>query len=205
MDKNLVEIKNDDYFVVDMMYAGLDHNMTSRAVYQEIGLGNRAFVHQDLWAKLQQLIPYLSQSGRKLKIYDAFRPLKAHQLLFETIPYDGFFIVDAHLSPHCRGTAVDVALIGADGKELLYPTEVDAYSQYFAQEIKHGRFEEFFAYLKKASLDYQDASIKEAIKNRDDLYNLMSGIGLNSTPRRHEWWHYELDGGRTDKYPLINF
>ena len=115
------------------------------------------------------------------------------------------FISEAKLSPHCRGTAIDVAIIGKDGKELIYPTEVDAYSPYFAKEIRQGNFEEFFSYLKKASLDYQDSSIPEAIKNRNDLYNLMTSLGLISTPRRHEWWHYELAEGRSDKYPLIDF
>ena len=40
-------------FIIDMMYAGLNNNMTGRAVYAEIGLGNRAFVHRDMWKFLQ--------------------------------------------------------------------------------------------------------------------------------------------------------
>lgn len=35
----------DPHFIVDMMYAR-KNNITGRAVYEEIGFGNRAFVHK---------------------------------------------------------------------------------------------------------------------------------------------------------------
>ena len=59
MFKDLIEIKTDNHFIVDMMYASLKNNMTGVAVYEEIGFGNRAFVHKDLWEKLKKTIPYL--------------------------------------------------------------------------------------------------------------------------------------------------
>ncbi len=202
--QNLVEIKNDDNFVVDLMYAGMVHNMTGCPVYEEIGLGNHAYVHADLWNSLQKIIPYLHKTGRKLKIYEAWRPVQAHKRLFEIIPQDGFFIPDASCSPHCRATAIDVALIGADGKELEYPTLVDAYNDQYAKEVQTGKLDNFFEYLKKASFNYHDDTMFEAIKNRDELRKIMTDIGLVPVPRLHEWWHYELPDGRTDKYPLID-
>lgn len=205
MGEDLIEIKTDTHFVVDLMYAGTTHNMTGQPVYQEIGLGNHAYVHKDLWFCLQKLIPYLDKTGRRLKIYEAFRPVAAHKLLFAAIPQDGFFVPEAERSPHCRAAAVDVALLEADGVELVYPTKVDAYDENFAKEVQSGHLESFFKYLQKATLDYQDASIPEAIHNRDELCRLMQSIGLVPVPRRHEWWHYELPAARTDKYPLIEF
>ena len=160
--QDLIEI-NDSHFIVDLMYAGLKHNMTGRAVYREIGLGNRALVHKDLWTCLQKLIPHLEQTRQKLKIFEAFRPPRAHRLLFAAIPQDGFFIPEAEKSPHCRATAVDVALTNADGTELAYPTLVDAYDETYAKEVQNGNLTGFFEHLKKASLDYQDPSILEAI------------------------------------------
>lgn len=204
MDNNLIEI-TDSHFIVDLMYAGTKQNMTGRPVYQEMGLGNHAYVHKDLWEKLQKLIPYLEKTGQKLKIYEAFRPAKAHKMLFDIIPQDGFFIPEPSRSPHCRATAVDVALVGADGKELQYPTLVDAYDEQFAKEVQSGKLEGFFEYLKKATLDYQDETMPEAIRNRDELCKLMLSVGLVTVPRRHEWWHYELADARTDKYPMINY
>ena len=55
MNPNLIEIKSDDYFIIDMMYASLKNNMTGVAVYQDMGIGNRAFVHKDLWQKLENI------------------------------------------------------------------------------------------------------------------------------------------------------
>lgn len=73
-------------FIIDMMYAGLNNNMTGRAVYAEIGLGNRAFVHRDMWNVLQKAIPTLERLNLKMKICDAGRPVIAHRILTEIIP-----------------------------------------------------------------------------------------------------------------------
>ena len=183
MDKNLVEIKSDDYFIVDMMYASLKNNMTGVAVYEEIGLGNRAFVHRDLWERLQQVIPYLKGHKLKLKIGDAYRPplahkrLKeiipqpgfyrpplAHKRLKEIIPQPGFFAASPERSQHCRGTAVDVCLCDEQGVELEYPTKMDAFDANYAKEVQSGQTEGFLKYLPKAHHDYADAETP-AIKN----------------------------------------
>lgn len=203
MDKNLVEIKNNDYFIVDMMYASLKNNMTGVAVYKEIGLGNRAFVHRDLWQRLQQLIPYLKAHNLKLKIGDAYRPPIAHQRLLEIIPHPGFFALSPELSGHCHGTAIDVCLCDEQGMELEYPTKMDAFDAALAQEVRAGIFEGFFAHLKKASHDYAKGAHTTAIRNRNELKLLMESIGL--TPIVHEWWHYNLPDGCSEQYPVIEF
>ncbi len=202
MDKNLVEIKSDDYFIVDMMYASLKNNMTGVAVYEEIGLGNRAFVHRDLWERLQQVIPYLKGHKLKLKIGDAYRPPLAHKRLKEIIPQPGFFAASPERSQHCRGTAVDVCLCDEQGVELEYPTKMDAFDANYAKEVQSGQTEGFLKYLPKAHHDYADAETP-AIKNRQELKRLMESIGLSSI--NHEWWHYNLPEGNSDKYPLIEF
>ena len=201
--EGLIKI-NDPHFVVDLMYAGTMHNMTGSPVYEEIGLGNNAYVHLDLWEALKRLIPYLDKTGYRLKIYDAWRPVEAHKRLFALIPQDGFFIPEPSKSPHCRATAVDVALLDADGNEFAYPTQVDAYDAKYAKEVQAGNLKGFFEYLKKASHLYQDESIAEAIRNRDELRRLMESIGLVPVPRMHEWWHYELPEARTEKYPPLS-
>ena len=68
MNPNLIEIKSDEYFIVDLIYASLKNNMTGINVYTEIGLGNRAFVHKDLWIKLQKVIPYLKLNNLKMLV-----------------------------------------------------------------------------------------------------------------------------------------
>ncbi|MFR8205407.1 MAG: M15 family metallopeptidase [Alphaproteobacteria bacterium] len=55
--------------------------------------------------------------------------------------------------------------------------------------------------MKKARHDYEDADNSTAIANRRLLKETMESIGLKALP--HEWWHYELPDGRTEKYPMI--
>ena len=202
MIANLVEIKNDDNFIIDMMYASLKNNMTGVAVYEEIGLGNRAFVHKDMWEKLKQVVPYLQAHNLKMKICDAYRPPIAHARMKEIIPQPGFFASSPERSQHCHGTAVDVCLCDKNGNELVYPTKVDAFDARYAKQVQSGNVAPFFEYLKKARHDY-DGSETLALNNRGELRRLMESIGLESISS--EWWHYDLPNGRGENYPVIDF
>ncbi len=202
MNLNLIEVKNDEYFIVDMMYASLKNNMTGIAVYTEIGLGNRAFVHKDLWEKLQQVVPYLKSNNLKMKICDAYRPPIAHKKMKEIIPQPGFFASSPERSQHCHGTAVDVCLCDKDGNELEYPTKVDAFDTNYAKQVQNGNLAPFFEYLKQARHDYTGGN-SSATKNREELKALMESIGLKSISS--EWWHYDLPNGCSDIYPIIEY
>ena len=180
----------DDHFIIDMMYARED-NIMKRVVYQEVGFGNRALVHPDMKVALLSLVPELEKMNCKMRICDAYRPPVAHQKCVEAIPIEGFFRVDYKESNHCYGTAVDVCLTDMDGKNLVYPTEIDAYEECFAKEIVKGNFGEFQKHLLKARHDYMGASLEE-IRNREILKQLMEAHGFESIP--HEWWHYNLKG-----------
>jgi len=200
MENNLINISGDD-FIVDLMYAG-KKNMSGCAVYQDIGLGNTALIHRDVWACLQKTIPILRRHGLKMKICDAYRPPLAHRKLLEAIPQEGFFARSPELSQHCHGTAIDVVLVDAKGHELAYPTAVDGYSPEFAQEVQKGNFGAFFKHLQKARHDYNEAD-KQALENRKFLCNLMTDAGFE--PLMHEWWHYNLPNGKSPDYPMIEW
>lgn len=202
MNPNLIEIKPDDYFIIDMMYASLKNNMIGIAVYQDIGIGNRAFVHKDLWKKLQRIIPYLKENKLKIKICDAYRPPLAHAKMKEIIPQPGFFASQPERSLHCHGTAIDVCLCDIDGNELIYPTKVDAFDNFYAKQVQEGNLAPFFEYLQEAHHDYVCAS-RQALTNREELKKLMESIGLEAIS--NEWWHYELPEGRSEKYPMIEY
>ena len=174
--------------------------MTGVAVYEEIGFGNKAFVHKDLWEKLQKTIPYLEKHHLKMKIYDAYRPPLAHQRLKEVIPEPGFFASSPAASKHCHATAVDICLCHEDGTELRYPTKVDAFDAAYAEQIQNGISAPFFEYLKQAGHDYDEADA-EALQNRRELLKLMEGVGLESC--MHEWWHYDLPNGKDENHPMI--
>ena len=122
----LKEIKSNEVFTVDMMYAGTN-NMLRTNIYGRVGLGNRCFVCADMYACLQKVAPQLQQRGLKLKICDAYRPPLAHQMMKEIIPMPGFFAAEAIRSQHCHASAVDVCLVNAaTGQELDFPCKVAA-------------------------------------------------------------------------------
>ena len=204
MAETLVSMKNlvlaeHPLFIVDMMYAR-DDNIVGRAVYKEIGFGNKAYVHKDVWKALLKIVPYLEKSNLKLRICDAYRPPLAHMKLLESVPMKGLFAQSAEKSNHCHGTAIDVCLTDINGKNLIYPTQIDAYEKCFQEQICSGDFDEFGIHLQKARHDYMQASAEE-IANRNILKNIMENIGFEAIP--HEWWHYNLKNWKN--YPLINW
>lgn len=196
--ENLLKFEH-PLFIIDMMYAR-KNNMTGRAVYEEIGYGNNAYMHKDTAAALLRAVPILREKNLKMRICDAYRPPLAHQKMLEIIPFKGFFAATPERSNHCHGTAVDVCLTDANGNNLPYPTEIDAYEPQFQQQVCAGDFAEFQDHLKKARHDYSEAST-EALENRAFLRSLLESCGFEAIP--HEWWHYNLSGWQ--KYPVIDW
>lgn len=201
MNSDLIELKGDP-FIIDLMYARAD-NMFGRAVYLEIGFGNHALFHRDMWQKLQALIPLLQQHNLKLKICDAYRPPLAHQKMLELIPQKGFLAQTPDLSQHCHGTAVDAVLTDISGRELEFPTKVDGYAPQFFEQVQAGNFVPFFKHLQKANHNWQQGLSAAAVANRKLLCELMTSAGLEALP--HEWWHYNLPDGNSAAYPLIDW
>lgn len=190
-----------DRFLVDMMYAR-PNNMSGRAVYQELGWGNLAVVHIDLWQRLKKLEPVLAQKRLKLKICDAYRPKEAHLLMKQIVPMKGFFAETPEKSQHCLGTAVDVCLCTEEGIELKYPTKVDAYDEVLAKQVQRGEVTAFMAHLQKARHDYEGAGMQIETVHRQALRQMMEAAGLEAIT--HEWWHYNLPNGKVDRYPLVD-
>lgn len=199
----LVEI-SDPHFIVDLMYARTD-NISGRAVYQETGLGNRAFVRRELWERLQKVIPRLERHRLKMKICDAYRPAAAHMGLKAAIHEQGsgLFASRGELSKHCHGTAVDVILTDLDGNELPYPTKVDCYTAEFATQVQTGETKAFYEYTRQGRLDYKNPSMTTETANREQLRELMESVGLQSYIG--EWWHYEMPDEFNLVFPVIEW
>lgn len=194
----LMEIKTDDEFVVDMMYARCD-NMMQTPVYQQVGMGNRCFVQPDMMDCLMKLRPLLREKRLKLKICDAYRPVKAFYLMKQIIPMEGFFALTPERSQHCHASAVDVTLLNEDDQELKFPCNVDAYEEKFAVQIARGQWDDFKQHLKKAKYDWFAEGFEKEIQNRTMLRDMMENVGLKAL--EHEWWHFNLPN--KEKYPLI--
>ena len=143
MSNNLV-LLNDPHFIIDMMYARSD-NMVGQAVYEDIGFGKRAYLHKDALKALLLVVPFLEKHNLKMRVCDAYRPPIAHKKLLEIIPRSQtkLFAETPEKSNHCHGTAVDVCLTDAQGNNLTYQTQIDAYEKRFQEKLAQGQFTEY--------------------------------------------------------------
>ena len=160
----------------DLRYATSD-NFTGKPVYKRAD----CWLHPDAAACLQRAIGFARSQGMRLRIFDAYRPQEAQRKLWAHTPDPDFLADPAKGSAHSRGVAVDLTLIGPDGKDLDMGTEFDA----FTPLSYHG-----------------NAGISaEAQRNRFLLLGLMSAAGWDFY--FNEWWHYQLFQARA-RYPLIS-
>ena len=196
----LVEIKNNRHFIVDMMYCGTE-NMMMTDVYGQIGLGNRCFVHPDVAKLLENLKAPLKENGWRLKFCDAYRPPVAFKVMKKIIPQPGFFAACAEKSQHCYATAIDVTLVDENGRELDFPCRVDAYERKYAEQLARGEWDEFNAHLEKAKYSWNAPEDAAKIANRDNFRKMMEEAGFKAL--EHEWWHFNLSG--KEMYSMVNF
>ena len=171
----LVEIAPPDYDVEVYMVYATEHNFTGRPIYRRPG----CYLNPEAAEALARAIDLAAAIGLRFKIYDAFRPVEAHRLLWQHTPDPQFVAEPSRGSPHSRGAAVDVALIDDDGSELEMGTAVDTNEA----QAHHGR------------TDVSEA----AQRNRLTLLGLMTAAGWDHY--RYEWWHYQLFDAR--RYPLL--
>ncbi len=173
----LVEITSEESGVeLDIVYAS-KRNFTGKKIYSK-GL---CFLHIDAKEKFDKAKNIANRLGYKIKIFDAFRPSEAQWLLWEEDPNPDFLTDPRKGSPHSRGVAIDLTLIGKDGNEVDMGTDFDS----FTQRSHHGSNE-------ISSL---------AQSNRLLLLGIMTLAGWDFY--KNEWWHYQLFNAR-DNYGLLS-
>lgn len=195
----LVEIKTDADFIVDMMYAK-PTNMSGIDAYGQIGLGNRCFIRPEAAESLENLRLKLRAEHLKLKVFDGYRPPQSHTLMMNAMPVKGLYADSAFLSSHCHAAALDVCLCREDGEELDFPTKVDAYLPRFADEVHCGVLDGYRENLKKAAYAYTSGNAREN-ENRQKLCDLMESAGFERFAS--EWWHFDLPHAK--EYPIVQF
>ena len=161
--------------VLDVRYATAQ-NFTGKAVYPEAA----AYLRRSTAVKLARAAETLRAKGRRLVIYDAYRPLSVQRVLWAAKPDRRFVADPATGSVHNRGGAVDVGLADADGKPVALPTDFDE----FGPRAAHGA----------------KGIPKEAAANAAELDAAMKAAGFK--PLAEEWWHYE-DPAAKD-WPLLD-
>jgi D-alanyl-D-alanine dipeptidase len=171
----LIEITENRYDVsIELEYAKKD-NITGKEIYKH----NRCFIHKDAEQKLLSAICLAKALGYKFKIFDAYRPTLAQEILWEFCP-DKNFITPPHIgSPHSRGIAIDLTLM-KNNKTIDMGTSFD----YLYKESYHANIE--------LSITAQ--------KNRLILLGIMTASGWDFY--QNEWWHYQLHNSKT--WPLIS-
>jgi D-alanyl-D-alanine dipeptidase len=149
--------------LIDLKYATTD-NFVKEQLYDCA----RCFLRADVAYGLREVHRELKRSGLGLKMFDCYRPLPIQWKLWNKVP-DPRYVADPRKgSMHNRGSAVDLTLVDAKGKELDMGTKFD----FFGPEAYH---------------DYTNLS-KEILDRRILLKETMAKYGFKAI--RTEWWHY---------------
>ena len=173
---DIVEITAESHGVEIALAYATAQNFTGAPVYRNA----ICYLHRDAADALARAVALARPHGLRLRVYDALRPSEAQWTLWNHTPDPNFLADPRRGSPHSRGAAVDLTLIGADGRSLDMGTAFDA----FTPSSHH------------ASTDVPPS----AQHNRLLLLGLMTAAGWDFY--RNEWWHYQLFDAR--RYPLIN-
>jgi zinc D-Ala-D-Ala dipeptidase len=153
------------------------YNFTGTQLYPAA----RLWLHRDTAEALGRVQRDLAKHELGLKIYDAYRPFSVQQRMWNLIRDERYVSNPAkNRGRHTRGTAVDVTLVDAKGKQLDMPTDFDDFSD-------------------KAHADYAGATAAQK-RNRTLLARAMSRHGF--VPYPFEWWHFDLRGW--EKYPVLD-
>jgi D-alanyl-D-alanine dipeptidase len=162
---DLVDIKEvNPRIVVDMKYATED-NFTKKKLYDS----NTCFLRKSTAVKLDAVQKELEGMNLGLKVWDCYRPLAVQRIFWAILPDERYVANPETGSRHNRASAVDLALVDSQGKELQMPTGFDD----FSPRADHG-----YQFLPD-----------QVIRNRELLKGLMEKAGFIPLPE--EWWHYD--------------
>lgn len=177
-----VKVNNDDKIIVDMQY------IKQNIPYATDNCFMRESAYK-LLLKASELLP----GGYKFKIYDAWRPFRVQEWLYNHYK-DLLEQKYSYLSPkelqkkinfyvsspssniysppvHCTGGAVDLTITDSFGKELKMGSEFDEF-----EDFAHTDF-------------FENSDNIEVRNNRRLLYNIMKSVGFTNLPS--EWWHFD--------------
>lgn len=166
---NLKDYSKD--FVYDIKYAA-DDNFLKSKVYECAECYLRYKTVKALILANERFMA----KGFKIKLFDCYRPVDIQKKMWAIVPNPQYVANPAKGSIHNRGGAVDITLVGFDGKELDMGTSFD----FFGKEASHNF-----------------SGFSEVIRNnRKLLKKIMIKEHFNSFDS--EWWHYNLKAGLKD-------
>jgi D-alanyl-D-alanine dipeptidase len=149
----------------ELRYAS-PYNFLGKTLYEQLNPKLRCPVA----LALQEVQRNLAQQGLGLKVWDAYRPLRVQQEMWNAIR-DPRYVSDPAVNAgrHTRGTAVDVTLVDQRGQPLPMPTDFDDFSEAAHQEA---------------------VGIEpERAENARRLRKAMATRGFDAFAS--EWWHFD--------------
>ncbi len=162
-------------FVIDLKYATED-NFTGKQIYPEA----RFILREETYHKLLIAAGEFAEHGYKIKVWDAYRPFSAQQILWDSVSDKTWVADPSKGSNHNRGAAVDITLVDSEGNELPMPSGFDEFSE-------------------KAYQEYNGCTAEEA-SNRALLIRVMNGAGF--VGYLYEWWHF--NDSDAAQYPVLD-
>ncbi len=162
---------------IDLRYATAD-NFVGRDLYSPLDC---AWLHRDAAAALERAVTWLAarKPDHQLLVLDALRPQSVQQQLWDALQGTellGYIAEPGRGSIHSFGMALDVTIVGPDGKELDMGTGFDDLS-----ERSHPVLEP--ALLVRGEITQQHIDNRRLL--RDAMFQA-GWLGINS-----EWWHFD--------------
>jgi D-alanyl-D-alanine dipeptidase len=166
-DKRLVDLESLG-IPLDVRYATAD-NFMKKPLYPVA----KAYLRAPAARALAEVQRELAPRGLGIKVFDAYRPYRVTEAMWEPIKNPDFVADPAKGSRHNRGAAVDLTLIDLrTGAEVPMPTGYDDFTE-------------------RAAHAFNDLPA-EALANRALLRDVMVKHGFDPLPS--EWWHYDFRG-----------
>lgn len=173
----------DPDFIIDLRYA-TTHNFTGEVIYSS----NQCYINKHTAMRLIEAKNIFKSHGYQVKIWDAYRPIRAQKRFFEIFPNPDYVAPPPDTTfpatlraTHLNGLCVDLTLVQANGEELEMPSAFDDFSG-------------------KASLSCPDIT-PAARKNGLYLKEVMERVGFEGY--EHEWWHFY--DRQTPPTPFLDF
>jgi len=156
----------DPTIIIDLRYA-TDQNVTGHALYPK---NTRALVLPTVAQQLAGVQRYLHQFGYRLKIWDAYRPKEAQELLWKYSAKDQYVAnpEKGFGSMHSYGVSVDVTLVDDWSQDAVMPTRFDEFTP-----------QAMMRYGGRDPLVRQHLNLLQRAMSGNNFYGL-----------RVEWWHF---------------
>lgn len=180
IESGLINVSSEDSSLIVKLAYSDTANFLHRDLYGGL---SRAYLTCETARRLCNAQYYLKKTDSNLclVIYDAARPMRIQQLMWDSLKMEPdrkfkYLAPPFSISLHNYGCAVDLGIVDTrTGKELDMGTKFDAFTK-LSEPVYEA------VYLKSGELS------AEAYRNRLLLRKIMMMAGLNSI--NSEWWHF---------------